>query len=509
MTAIVTSRDVQEIVSKLSSDKAKAREEGIKLLNTWLEGERSIAFCKFLGQHTAKLKPNEIPHSETWPFLISLLMQCVSMEISSSKRRLPKLQFAKTLRIVVQRAHDSKLSGKMTPLLSVVKLLFNHIWDVLSSVPSFQSEYESILRHLLAVKDYRFHMRKRIYSCKIFTYLGLVLLYMEKVESSLGGKNNSQYNPREEIFRCILTLQSILENPPGDLPNSLREDIVKGFAGIFSHIRDEDKLSRKLIECVNKYLLKDGPNLGCHSMEIHNAVQQFVFRCWLTTHDRALKDALILYARLQLNCTRDATDSSLLVEQLLDIKNNLSMRLLMDMAEATKDDKFGALSRSQYGLVDLAAALFYRACVNRAKPSSSEKRVKREHADARLREELTKGKWLWSLVIVELNAAFCCLTHNYKRRMSKDLFIYWFEGIISSFERIMNDANMGHSYEGLLWTLRSLQELSFVLLLPSEVAILSSSSSSNEVDAALILLGNMISRDLINMLVVPQDVWDL
>ncbi|XP_062106612.1 uncharacterized protein LOC133817967 isoform X3 [Humulus lupulus] len=99
-------------------------------------------------------------------------------------------------------------------------------------------------------------------------------------------------------------------------------------------------------------------------------------------------------------------------------------------AEATKDDRFGDLSRSQYGLVDLAAALFYRACVNRDKPSSSEKRVKREHADACLREELKKGKWLW-------NAAFCCLTHNYKRRMSKILFIYWFEGIIVSFERLL------------------------------------------------------------------------
>lgn len=202
-----------------------------------------------------------LPAAETWPFLISLLMQCVSLEISLSKRRLPKLQFAKTLRIAVQRAHDSKFSGicwkvllsylflssepyktrclscpflylllwdflfffvflffqetfsvwlipgrwsleclicewkkiepskevdrfssgnvtslltiagKMAPLLSVVKLLFNHLWDVLSNVPSFQSEYESILRHLLAIKDYRFHMRKRIYSCKIFAYL--------------------------------------------------------------------------------------------------------------------------------------------------------------------------------------------------------------------------------------------------------------------------------------------------------------------------------------------------
>ena len=34
--------------------------------------------------------------------------------------------------------------------------------------------------------------------------------------------------------------------------------------------RDEDKLSHKLIECINKFLLKDGPNLGCHAMEIHS-----------------------------------------------------------------------------------------------------------------------------------------------------------------------------------------------------------------------------------------------
>lgn len=49
--------------------------------------------------------------AETWPFLISLLINCASSEIFSSKRRLPKLIYAKTLRIVVQRAHDSKLSG--------------------------------------------------------------------------------------------------------------------------------------------------------------------------------------------------------------------------------------------------------------------------------------------------------------------------------------------------------------------------------------------------------------
>uniref|UniRef100_A0A2N9HF71 Telomere-length maintenance and DNA damage repair domain-containing protein n=1 Tax=Fagus sylvatica TaxID=28930 RepID=A0A2N9HF71_FAGSY len=358
---MVSSRDVQDIVSKLSSDKAKTREEGIKLLNTWLEGERSVTFCKFLGQNTAKLRPDEIPHSETWPFFVNLLIQCASLEISSSKRRLPKLIYAKTLRIVVQRAEDAKISGKMLPLLSAVKSLSNHIWDVLSNVPSFQSEYGVILRHLLAVRDYRFHMRRRV-------YCNLVLLYMEKVETSLGGKNDGQYNPKEEVFRCILTLHSLLENPPGDFPDNFREDIIKGFVGIFSYIRDEGKISRKLIECVNTFLLKDGPNLGCQSLEIHNAVQQFVFRFWLTTHDRALKDALILYARLQLNLTRGGADAGSLVDQLLDVickdldQSNISSTGV-PWNEATKDDKFGTLNSSQCGLVELAALVFYRVVI--------------------------------------------------------------------------------------------------------------------------------------------------
>ncbi|KAL5544201.1 hypothetical protein UlMin_007985 [Ulmus minor] len=522
MTTIVTSRDVQEIVSKLSSDKAKTREEGIKLLNTWLEGERSFGFCKFLGQNTTKLQPDDIPHAETWPFITSQLIQCASLEISSSKRRLPKLIFAKTLRTVVQRAEDDKT----LPLLSVVKLLFNHIWEVLSNVPSFQSEYGIILRHLLSVKDYRFHMRKRIYS-------SLVLLYMEKVETSLSGNNDNQYNPKEEVFRCILTLQSLLENPPGDLPNNLRDDVVKGFVRIFSYVRDERKISRKLIECVNIYLCKDGPNLGSHALDIHDAVQQFVVRCWLTTHDRALKDALILYARLQLNLTRGVTDGSVLVEQLLDIickelDQSYTSGGSVPRVDTAKDDKFGALSSSQYHLAELASAVFFRACANIAKAPSSEKRVKREHAAAHLRDSLMKGKWLW-------NAAFCRLTRNYNTRICKDLLIYWFNGICTSFERIMNDANTGHAYEGLLWTLRSLQELSSVLLLPDSTVETSLSSSALSelhcswrsvwsclmhglpifsnvaavVDAALMLLGNIISSDVINMLVTPHDVWDL
>ncbi|GAV63786.1 PI3_PI4_kinase domain-containing protein/FAT domain-containing protein/FATC domain-containing protein, partial [Cephalotus follicularis] len=524
-TAMVSSRDVQEIVSKLSSDKAKARDEGIKLLNTWLEGERSIRFCKFLSQNTAKLKLNEFPHSETWPFLITLLIQCVSLEISASKRRVPKPLFAKTLRIVIQRAGDAKGSGKLLSLLTVVKPLFSHVWDVLSNVPSFQSEYGIILRHLLVVRDYRFHMRKRI-------YCNLMLLYMEKVETGLCEKNNSQYNQKEDVFRCILSLYSLLENPPGDFPDSLREDVVHGFIRIFSFVRDEGKTSRKLFECINMFLLKNGSNMGDQSLEIHNAVQQFVFRCWLTTHDRGLKDALIFYARLQLNLTRSTADGSSLVEQLLDVvckeldQSNLSSAAL-PWSDSTRDDRFGSLSSSQCGLVELAALVLYRACVSSTKCRSTEKRAKRVHTAVQLKEALMEGKCLW-------NAAFCCLIRNYYIRISEDLFLYWFEGIYTSFERILNDAYMGHAYDGLLWTLRSLQELSSVMLLPDSRNRISSMSSLKQfncgwqliwsclmhglpvfrnvttvVDASLMLLESIIASDLLNTYFVPQDIWDL
>ncbi|XP_061349623.1 serine/threonine-protein kinase ATM-like [Gastrolobium bilobum] len=514
----VTSRDVQEIVDKLSSDKARARDEGIKLLSTWLE--RSKNFIKFIGQNTAKLRPDEVAHSETWPFLVSLLIQCASLE---SSRKDPNVIYAKTLRVVVQRAEDAKYSGKILPLSSVIIPLFNHVLDVLRNVPRFQSEYGIILRHLLTVRDYSFHMKKPIYR-------SLVKLYIGKVEASLNGKISRDSTPKGEVFRYILTLQSLLGNPPRDYPNNLREDIVKGFVRICSFIREEGMTSRKLIECINTYLLNDGPNLGFQLLEIHSAMQQFVFCCWLTTHDRVLKDSLIFYARIQLNLMRGAGDRSLLVEQLLDVickdldQGSMSSTSI-PRGNRNKDDKLGALSSSQCGLVELAAVLFYRACLNTTRASLSEKRVKRDPAALILREALMKGKWLWS-------AAFCSLTRNYHTHICKDLFLYWFEGIWMSFDRILNSANIDCAYDGLLWTMRSLQELSSVLLLPNSMMEISSISNefingwqllwstlvhglpifsniSALVDAALVLLSNIASNDLVNTCVIPQDVWDL
>lgn len=42
-------------------------QDGVKLLNTCLEGERSITFCRFLSQNTALLKLDDIPNGR-WNF---------------------------------------------------------------------------------------------------------------------------------------------------------------------------------------------------------------------------------------------------------------------------------------------------------------------------------------------------------------------------------------------------------------------------------------------------------
>ncbi|GJU96059.1 serine/threonine-protein kinase ATM isoform X1 [Tanacetum coccineum] len=520
---MVTSSDVEDIVSKLSSDKAKSREDGIKLLNTWLEGEKLIEFCKYIGGNTSMLKPNEVPHAETWPFLVRLLTKAIQLEVQSSKKRLPKLVFAKTLRIVVQRAED----GKTLHLLSVAKMLFNHIWDILKDVPSFQSEYGIILRHLLAVKDLQFHLRMRVYS-------SLVLLYMEKIETSLSEPNSRQSNPKEEVFRCILTLQSLLDSPPGDFPDDLREGVTKCFIAIFSTLRDEGKVLRKLVECINAYLIRDGPNMGGQSLEIHDAVHQFLFRVWGTTHDRGLKDALVLYARLQLKLVRGATDGSVLLEQLMDIVvkelDQISTSTTsLPWSDTTRDDKRGTLTNSQSSLLELAAIVFCRACIIPCKAPVNDKRARREHAVVFLHEQIIKGKWSW-------NAAFCFLVRNYTSRVKRDHFIYWFEGLSTNFERIMNAATMDHAYDGLLWTLRSLQGLSSVLLCPvygvdysTEVEFTNNqvyrgwhtiwntllrglpmfNNVTSVADAALILLGNVNLSDPMNNFIVANDVWDL
>ncbi|CAA7402290.1 unnamed protein product [Spirodela intermedia] len=481
---MATSRDVQEIVSRLSSNKAKIREEGAKLLNSWLVGERSFSFCRLLGQNTSRMRPDDVPHAETWPYLVTLLTKCIALEKNASKKSLPKLIWAKMLRIVVQHAEDPKCSGKTLHLHSVIKLLFNHTWDIINDVPSFQPEYGIILRHLLSVKEYRYQMRKRVYS-------GLVLLYMKKIGALLMGESKIHSSTKEEAFRCILTLHALLENPPGDFPDNIRADAVKGFVEILSQIREEGKISRKLMACVNTFLLKDGPNLGSQALEIHSSIHDFIFRYWLLTHDRGLKSSFILYAKIQLKLIRKG-ESGLLIEQLLDVigKELDLCGVSGGLGESTRDDKVGS-TNSQQSLMELSAIVFYQACMNSLKVSGNDKRLKKPDAIDRLRDGLMKGKWLWS-------GAFCFLIRNYGFCIEEYLLTHLFKGLCESFERILSDSYGTHSYDGILWILRSVFQVR---------------QGWHTVWSSLMhglpTFSNVPQVDLVSMPIVPQEVWEV
>lgn len=60
---------------------------------------------------------------------------------------------------------------------------------------------------------------------------------MEKVETSLSSDDTGQAKTTEEVVRYVQTLHSLLDNPPGDFPDKLQKDIVKGFVGIFLYVR--------------------------------------------------------------------------------------------------------------------------------------------------------------------------------------------------------------------------------------------------------------------------------
>lgn len=72
---------------------------------------------------------------------------------------------------------------------------------------------------------------------------------MEKVETSLSTENIGQSNLKEEVFRFAVTLQSLLENPPGDILDELREDMIMGFVAIFSHVRYKTFISICKLYC--------------------------------------------------------------------------------------------------------------------------------------------------------------------------------------------------------------------------------------------------------------------
>ncbi|WVZ71910.1 LOW QUALITY PROTEIN: hypothetical protein U9M48_020441, partial [Paspalum notatum var. saurae] len=526
MAAVATARDLEEVIQKLNSDRARVRDEGVKLLGTWLQGDRAISFCRLLGRNTARLKPGHghLTGAATWPILILALLNCVKEDISGKKRVATKNAAARMLRIAVQCAEDVKLSGHSLLLISVARQLFNHIWEVIKDGPSFQLEYSIILRQLLTVKEYRYQMKPR-------TYSSFVVLYVKKLATGFDSKFSHQATSKDESFRCTLTLHVLLENPPGDYPGIMREEVLNVFSAIFSHIREEGKLTRKLMECINTFLLKDGPNLGHKSVMIHNAVQEFIFRCWLATHDQALKSLFITYMKVQLKLARAIPE---ILEKLVDIiikelDKNVNTGAGFLWCEAPRDEKAGSLRCFQEEWMDLCATVFYMAYKCTPETPHKEKRLKTEHILNLVVDGLLKGSLFWS-------GSVCFLIRKHGYRVDKSLLTSWFEASCKGLRSVLSHAKAIRFQDSLLWLLRTLKEFSTVLifnsreeaqlcLTNSEMSIVEGcwqdvwnslihaipllSSTALVADSALILLGGMMLRDQVHTSFLSEDTWNL
>ncbi|XP_073046828.1 serine/threonine-protein kinase ATM-like [Primulina eburnea] len=136
--------------------------------------------------------------------------------------------------------------------------------------------------------------------------------------------------------------------------------------------RDEGKISCKLVECINTYLLKDEPNLGGKSLEIHQALNHFVFRCWFATHDRSLKCVL---------------------SELVDVMSKELDQMSTSSTNSPWGEKCGIMTSSQFKVAELGDLVFCQVCANTYKSPVTEKRARREHVVVLIKERVMGGKW--------------------------------------------------------------------------------------------------------------------
>ncbi|TVU22296.1 hypothetical protein EJB05_31981, partial [Eragrostis curvula] len=458
MAGAATSRDVEEVIQKLHSDRARTRDEGVKLLGTWLQGDRAVSFCRLLGRNTVRLKPGHLTGAATWPLLILALLNCVKEDISAKKRGATKSAAARMLRVAVQCAEDVRLSGHSLLLISVARQLFSHIWEVIKDGPGFQLEFSIILRQLLAVKEYRYQMKSR-------TYSSFVILYMKRIASGFDAKSSNQASSKDESFRCALTLHVLLENPPGDYPDIMREEIL---------------------------------------------IQDFVFRSWLRTHDQTLKSLFITYAKVQLKLARAIPE---VLQKLVDIiikelDQNVNTGAGFLWCEAPRDEKAGFFRCFQEEWMDLSATVFYLAYKCTPKIPNREKRLKTEHIMDLIMDGLLKG-----------TGSICFLIHKYGHTVEKSLMISWFK---ASCQALRSDINRALKEFSIVLMLNAKEEAQFCLT-KGEMSIVEGcwqdvwnsliqalplfSTTTLLADSALSLLGGMIVRgDLSNSIFIRKNL---
>ncbi|CAM6085267.1 unnamed protein product [Calypogeia fissa] len=523
---VVTILDVEELNSKLVSDRAKVREEGLKALQGYLNSSGDVSLWTLLDRETASLDQSLI-RSASWPGVLHALCVCIEHEVAASKKKVPKLVLAKTFRSFVLKADDTSRAGQRLNLLRKVKKLFQHVVHVIEQVPTFVPDYNNVLCQLLPVLDYRTRMSKKIYA-------DLLHFYLEKAKDTQNITQEAS-STREETFRNISTLLCVLQHPPGDLPEILLGDVTQDFVNIFSKLRDEGRIAKKLLAALNAFITGHGLNIGDAAGDIHTSLRPFLVRVWPTTRDRELKDGLILYVRAQLNLryilSRDDSEEICilldLVEKDLD-QTGISMAGVHRL-DAGREDKAGFVTKAMRSFFELAAVVLFEASKSLGiRSSNASKRRKQADVTVVIKERLMEGKFMWG-------GAFCLLIRRFGSRLPIPVVVDWLEGLAASLDRIILEGVNSRNFEGPIWTLRSVQELAILwgktvqpggsgLSFPHVTkgksvwksvwnAVLHWLPVLGNVqvmlEEAFRLLGTLAAQSLIPPDSIPQDFWDL
>ena len=72
------------------------------------------------------------------------------------------------------------------------------------------------------------------------------------------------------------------------------------FESMRCRCRDESRISTAFLSALNTFLLAQGLDVSSRCTEMHSALHALLLRCWRTSRDPKLREAMTAYLRIQL-----------------------------------------------------------------------------------------------------------------------------------------------------------------------------------------------------------------
>ncbi|BDA48015.1 Serine-protein kinase ATM [Coccomyxa sp. Obi] len=458
----------EQLKSELLSDKLAKRKEGLKHLNQILDSE---ALLRALDEATLRILPTDRQVLvNTWPGLCTILVQCIAKELgtSSGKKRGPDATVSKTFRRFVQTADDERRSGRSGMLGRRAAKLFAHVKDVLNRAgpaSAIGADYSSVLRsNLLANAQY----------CSLVpasTFQELLSVYLGKLE-------DSPLDRSEDTYRTISMVHLLLQSFKGDMEPAFRADMIVFLCDIFPKLhdlREDSRVSIAFVAAMNTFLLANGLDVSSKTAELHAAVHPFLMRSWRSARDARLREALVLYLRIQLLLGGlEAPGDGHFLEEVQELLTHSMQEPGFSWCGEARG-RGCAPTKQQLALLEVTSTMHFKIMLQHKTAGfptsdsreSSAKRRKVSSPQQQLVEQLLMSPQLWAPV-------FALLLRRHGHQVDKDCYAAWLQLLKEPFEETLLAGKA--SDLDIMWLLRCTAELAAAWPDTCEPPPLSSSS---------------------------------